>query len=103
MIDFVGPLASDYKHGGVMKKPTIDPFYTLRDLVEMGVFGTKSVRHLRRVAQHQRIDPRTYESKFEMSLAAAHSYPKFTTEGGRWGLYASQIEEHRMRKQGISR
>lgn len=83
-----------------MKKEDPEPFYTLKQLVAMQVFGTKSVRHLRRVARLQRKDMRRYNGKIEMSWQAVYSYPSFVMEGGEYGLYGSQIQEHRQRKQG---
>lgn len=78
--------------------PPVEPFYTLQDIVDMRVFGTKSFRTLQEVARLQTKDPRRYKAKLPMSWQAIHTYPRFVKEGGRWGLYASQIEVHRRKK-----
>lgn len=76
-----------------------DRFYTLRELATERVFP-QSQSHLRRVAQLQQKDQATFEGKVRMSWVAVNSFPRFTSLGGRWGLYASQIEQHR-REKGI--
>lgn len=85
-----------------MRRTQPDPFYTLRELVELRVFGKKSVSHLRRVAQLQRVDRRRYTAKIRMSWGVVDSYPQFVMEGGEWGLYESQIAEHRAWKLQLS-
>lgn len=78
----------------------LDRFLTLREIVDLGLFGKISESHLRRVAGLQRVDRRRYSKRIRISWSTVDSYPPFVNEGGRWGLYESQVLEHRERKLG---
>ena len=75
-----------------------EPFLDLRELSAQRIFGKKSVRHLRRIAVLQNVDPSTFEGVVETSFRTAYSYPRFTMVGGRWGLYRSQVEAYQRLK-----
>lgn len=81
-----------------MREP--DRFYSLKEIVELGIFGKVSESHLRRVANLQRVDRRRYQGRIRLSWSTVDSYPAFVNEGGRWGMYRSEILEHQARKRG---
>lgn len=75
-----------------------EPFYSISDLIELHVFGNKSHSHIRRIAQLQQKDPTRYAGKVRLSWTIVHSYPRFVTVGGRWGLYASELAKFQSQK-----
>ena len=81
--------------------PPVDRFCPLAELVEMRVFGKKSLWWLRYVASMQTKDPRKYKGKLKASWQLIASYPRFVQEGNTYGLYLRQVAEYQARKMGL--